>query len=31
MNLHRLRIDMRLQRSKVIGEFGQFVRHESSS
>jgi hypothetical protein len=31
MNLHRLRVDVRFERGKVIWELGQFVRHSSSS
>ncbi len=27
MNLHRLRVDVRLERGEVVRELGQFVRH----
>ena len=29
MNLHRLRVDVRLERAEVIRELGKFVRHAS--
>jgi hypothetical protein len=31
MNLHRLRVDVRFERGKIVRELGQFVRHSSSS
>jgi hypothetical protein len=31
MDLHRLRVDVRFERSEVVRELGQFVRHASSS
>ena len=31
MDLHRLRIDVRFERSEVVRKFGEFVRHEFSS
>ena len=31
MDLHRLRVDVRLERGEVVWELGQFVRHASSS
>ena len=31
MDLHRLRVDVRLERGEVVRELGQFVRHASSS
>ena len=29
MNLHGLRVDVRLERGEIVGKLGQFVRHES--
>src|SRR4051812_19885587 len=31
MNLHRLRVDVRLERSEVVRELGKFMRHASST
>jgi hypothetical protein len=31
MDLHRLRVDVRLERSEVVRELGKFMRHSSSS
>jgi hypothetical protein len=31
MNLHRLRVDVRLERGEIVRKLGKFVRHASST